>query len=305
MFHSKHQLDQYTSDVVRTTKKSKLEIGSDRQHNHDFDHALLYVVQKCPHPTGSGPAQDMLRLFHSQKEAEEAAYLSAKAFGSKVKTLMLPSYPALNPQGSSYGFLSSYGDLFWVRALRATIVGAANSDDAYAIFTRGVIGGLGSQCRGTEVSNGRVFVGDARAIAMGVFHKVALSHPTLQVEAKMVAVGKKAEEWYSSGAFLRDWPLGVFLTTTNMHSMKRDGCDSDVGNTIHNNSMSHNSSSDNEAFAVVDCPFEQPVTKKRRLFEEQFSMIPREESSCHDSYDYFGVKSAVGELHGHDEMTMQ
>mmetsp|Transcript_13984 Transcript_13984/g.15170 ORF Transcript_13984/g.15170 Transcript_13984/m.15170 type:complete len:400 (-) Transcript_13984:262-1461(-) len=129
-----------------------------QQQPMEVQHKLLYVVQRCWH---SGPKQytscDLLRLFHTQRESEEAAYHSAKAFhnasfGSSttsshhnngdnndtsartspksspyigVKTLMLPSYPSNNnPQGSSYGFLA-VGCLFWVRCLRATIVTAS------------------------------------------------------------------------------------------------------------------------------------------------------------------------------------
>mmetsp|Transcript_21413 Transcript_21413/g.50993 ORF Transcript_21413/g.50993 Transcript_21413/m.50993 type:complete len:317 (-) Transcript_21413:273-1223(-) len=198
------------------------------------EHTLLYVVQKCWH---SGPTQhvpvDMLRLFHTQREAEEAAYHSAAAYheahakpgrGGAVKTLLLPSYPSHNPQGSSYGFLAC-GGLFWVRAVRATVVVAGGGGNgichsaAYAILTEGVIGGTGNRNsrRGTEVCDGRVFGGDAmaRAIAEEAVDRVRrnLTNPSLAVEARTVPVGKPPE-WLSSGAFASDWPLRAGVSSS-------------------------------------------------------------------------------------------
>lgn len=280
-----------------------------------FQHTLLYVVQRCWH---SGPKQhvpiDLLRLFHTQREAEEAAYHSAKAFhqmnatrassstSSSVKTLMLPSYPAHNPQGSSYGFLAC-GGLFWVRALRATVVTSNNNNGnnnnnnntavcnsmAYAILTEGVIGGTGNRNsrRGTEVCDGRVFGGDAtaRVIAMEAVARVKanLTNASLQVEAKTLPVGKPIE--YSSGAFLKDWPQQVVvldntMTTTmttaedmyTSSTAKRQIGVVDLGLNGGNSSSFYDngwgrtvSREEDESLVVVDCPFEQPVAKRRRL----------------------------------------
>ena len=275
-------------------------------------HTLLYAVQKCWH---SGPNQhvpvDMLRLFLTQREAEEAAYHSAQAFhelhatpnSSFVKTLLLPSYPHHNPQGSSYGFLAC-GGLFWVRALRATIVAAvdvnSNSNTsgmcqtaAYAILTEGVIGGTGNRNsrRGTEICDGRVFGGDATAlmIAQQAVTRVraSLTNPSLRVEAQTVPVGKPAE-WLKSKAFLEDWPPQAELGITSDNSMNNDATqgfpfgttpkrqigDSQQhqggwGRSVSEESMLENtngsSHSEEEPLVVVDCPFEEPIAKRRRV----------------------------------------
>ena len=323
-----------------------------------LQHQLLYVVQKCWH---SGPKQhapvDMLRLFHSQREAEQGAYHSAVAFhkvhsipnssGDSVKTLLLPSYPAHNPQGSSYGFFAC-GALFWVRALRMTIVVAANNTNtntntnsatttsttnnnnnnnnnpsvchsaAYAILTEGVIGGTGNRNsrRGTEISDGRVFGGDAtaRAMAMEAVARVRdntnpntnnsnsnSNYPSLTVETKTVPVGKPAD-WLSTGALVGDWPAHAELWTSNSSSSSSEAVpfgttpkrqmgfeqgynnnnnnwgtsvsmiDEDISssnNSSCNGSMaligSNSRSNSNEDFLVVDCPFEEPMAKRRRI----------------------------------------
>uniref|UniRef100_A0A7S0XJI4 Uncharacterized protein n=1 Tax=Pseudo-nitzschia delicatissima TaxID=44447 RepID=A0A7S0XJI4_9STRA len=276
-----------------------------------YQHQILYVVQKCWH---SGPKQhvpvDMLRLFHSQREAEQGAYHSALAFhkvhskpnsSASVKTLLLPSYPAHNPQGSSYGFLAC-GALFWVRALRMTIVAASSGvchSAAYAILTEGVIGGTGNRNsrRGTETCDGRVFGGDAtaRAMAMEAVTRVRsnLTNPSLRVEAQTLPVGKPAE-WLSSGAFGGDWPVqaelqynGViaansipFGTTPKRqigfgqgNGWGRSVSGEDFGSSSSDSTAiaepgsligsSYNNSSEN--LLVVDCPFEEPIAKRRRV----------------------------------------
>jgi len=274
----------------------------DQSQSSQHHHTLMYVVQKCWH---SGPKQhvpvDMLRLFPSQREAEEAAYHSAETFhehpgsttSSGLKTLLLPSYPAHNPKGSSYGFLAR-GALFWVRALRATVVTASSNatngttcqSQAYAILTEGVIGGTGNRNsrRGTEVCDGRVFGGDAaaRAIAEEAVARVRayMTNPSLSIEAKTVPVGKPVE-WLSSGAFVDDWPvcaeIGFGATTTNLPfgtTPKRsheespgdwgipvsfDGDDDDACVTDNTNGNTI------EPFMVVDCPFQEPIAKRRRV----------------------------------------
>mmetsp|Transcript_17921 Transcript_17921/g.36898 ORF Transcript_17921/g.36898 Transcript_17921/m.36898 type:complete len:398 (-) Transcript_17921:1157-2350(-) len=242
------------------------EENQQQQHRQErYQHKLFYVVQRCRH-SGSHhndcvllPPTDMLRLFHSQREAEELAYHSARAFcgdidgnsnggaGERIaiKTILLPSYPAhSNPGGSSYGFVTGGGDLFWVRALQATIVmdnSNANTNSVcnptnintnnamcststavYAILTEGVIGGSGNRDaqRGTEIYDGRVFGGDATArdIAMGSIARVqqqvnqtntnTMNHPhRVRVEAKMIPIGIPTQSWCSSGTFIKDWPL--------------------------------------------------------------------------------------------------
>ena len=281
------------------------------------EHTLLYVVQKCWH---SGPTQhvpvDMLRLFHTQREAEEAAYHSATAFheahsrpgsgGAAVKTLLLPSYPAHNPQGSSYGFLAC-GGLFWVRALRATVVVAGDGGGvchsaAYAILTEGVIGGTGNRNsrRGTEACDGRVFGGDATALAIAE-QAVArvrsnLTNPSLTVEARTVPVGKPPE-WLSSGAFAGDWPLHAGIGSSPPAALTADAPFGTVpkrpalqagsfgawGRSVSRETMHDEdavpatSSWDQQqqpatttttmigGLPVVECPFEEPRAKRRRV----------------------------------------
>lgn len=287
----------------------------DQSQNTQYQHTMLYVVQKCWH---SGPIQhvpvDMLRLFHTQREAEEAAYHSAKAFheahskpsSGSLKTLLLPSYPAHNPQGSSYGFLAC-GGLFWVRALRATMVAAGSNNNngnmchsaAYAILTEGVIGGTGNRNsrRGTETCDGRVFGGDATAlgIAMEAVARVKanLTNHTVHVDALTVPVGKPVK-WLSSGAFVGDWPVQAELgkgsangngsPTTTMQEVpfgttpKRQlGFDVDGWGRSVSEEMDDDDDEDkpsaiiggngnmHESCLVVDCPFEEPVAKRRRV----------------------------------------
>lgn len=283
MVHSKHRLDPRYATTTTAMEVEESSSSSDRNHT------ILYAVQKCSHPSGGDDARDMLRLFHGQREAEEAAYHSAKHLGGtdSVKTLMLPSVPAaLNSRGSSYGFLV-HGTLFWVRALRATIV-TANSGDrfchsaAYAILTGGVIGGTSGK-RGTEVCDGRVFGGDAaaRAIAEQAVQRVAASYPMGRVEARMVAVGKTTADWFSTKAFLRDWPEQTTSPTTTTITMKRP---IDLGRTV-SQSMSDDC---DDRFVVVDCPFEQqPFAKRRRLVSvtDDTVSVPASAVTSEDDYD--------------------
>ena len=310
---------------------------------------LMYVVQRCWH---SGPKQynpvDLLRLFHTQREAEEAAFHSAKAFQNNsgfkdspsktksssssddvgVKTLMLPSYPHHNPQGSSYGFLS-FGCLFWVRCLRTTIVTAKapqhnnpflntwnnNSDgvcatEAYAILTEGIIGGTGNRNsrRGTETCDGRVFGGDAIAYSFAKDAvapvKANLTNFTLMVELKTLPIGKPTEFSYTTGDFLNDWPTEVILERPSPPTLSNSMMMTDATNNKRQNDHGNNSGGDNGSTAfdscwgrtvsgntsmtdsitheneeeienvddiVVDCPFEQPIAKRRRTNIEETS----------------------------------
>lgn len=206
----------------------------------------LFVVQRCWH---SGPHQyqplDMMRLFLTQRDAEEAAYHSAHAWcryhkpnaEPQVKTLLLPSYPAHNTSGSSYGFIA-YGSLFWVRSLFATTNATCVSNDprdiaaneAFAVVTEGVIGGTGNRMsrRGTEASHGRVFLPEAtvrtmmmsmlvnshaanevmRRKALEMCHYVMAQIGT-HVSTNVVAVPIGRPSEYTSGNFLKDWPPQV------------------------------------------------------------------------------------------------
>lgn len=292
---------------------------------------MLYAVQRCWH---SGPIQyqplDLLRLFHSQRDAEEAAYHSAHAWArhrqggsssnssNSVKTLLLPSYPRNNPQGSSYGFVSD-GTLFWVRALQANVatVGRHHNNaichtEAYAVLTGGVIGGTGNRNsrRGTEECTGRVFGGDASSLRPAVEAlrgvQAALQQsatttagagggsgpPPLQARVATLPIGKPAE--YSSGDFLRDWPEEVLLQppmvladrhepskrgaaaavvgpATDWVHIRGSGSGSDdsrhSGSGIDENDVEGRYDDEDDVGMVVDCPFEMPTAKRRRIRE--------------------------------------
>lgn len=356
-----------------------------QRRQQQYQHKILYAVQRYRH---SGPRHyapmDMLRLFHNQREAEEAAYHSAKAFyeatntgantntnssSSSIKTLLLPSsLPSNNPQGSSFGFLAS-GGLFWVRALRATIIttgveiethpvseSQSNSQSHshnrpfYAIMTEGVIGGTGNpnSRRGMEIGDGRVFGGDATAcaIAMGAVARVqqqvncetTARTNRLRVEAKVVPVGKppNADRWYSSGVFLKDCWAEEQVMSENFDAAMDDGSSSTTTTTKRQIHFSHSVFDcdqgyvqrsvsqepdegsqqsaclfvvdNNENLLVVDCPFEQPVAKRRRLVsvsEESYpsynTNISINSNSNSNNFDYFGVMADISNGNQHDD----
>jgi len=180
----------------------------------------LFVVQRCWH---SGPHQyqpmDMMRLFTTQRDAEEAAYHSCHAWcryqkphtEPQVKTLLLPRYPVAttgNQPGTSYGFVA-FGSLFWVRSITVTTNHSAatnrmmmmnptfipenlwewNAQDAFCVVTEGVIGGTGNRMsrRGTEISVGRVFVAEPET------HTVQMNIPVNYHAAREVMRRKAME----------------------------------------------------------------------------------------------------------------
>ncbi|OEU14570.1 hypothetical protein FRACYDRAFT_241118 [Fragilariopsis cylindrus CCMP1102] len=253
---------------------------------------LMYVVQRCWH---SGPKQynpvDLLRLFHTQREAEEAAFHSAKAFqnNSGFKDTKAPQHN--NP------FVNTWNN---------------NSDgvcatEAYAILTEGIIGGTGNRNsrRGTETCDGRVFGGDAIAYSFAKDAvapvKANLTNFTLMVELKTLPIGKPTEFSYTTGDFLNDWPTEVILerpdngfdvtTATNNKRQNDHGNNSggDIngsaafdscwgrtvsGNTSMTDSITHENEEEIENVdgdIVVDCPFEQPTAKRRRTNIEETS----------------------------------
>ena len=127
--------------------------------NRDF-----YIVQRCWHSGHQQqPPLDYLRLFTTQRDAEEAAYHSAHAwshFGSSgregsVRTVQLPLHPSDDPERTCYGFTAN-GTLFWVRGVIAIVDDEASQGSA--IVTNGVIGWTGDENarRGSEISVGRV-----------------------------------------------------------------------------------------------------------------------------------------------------
>jgi hypothetical protein len=254
-------------DIESFTKLSSMQSYSNLTMNKE-----MFVVQRCWH---SGPQQyqplDYLRLFLSQRDAEEAAYHSAHAWSKyhtphsepQVKTLMLPSYPAHNATGSSYGFIA-HGSLFWVRSTMTTVSPGGSLQEGYAIVTEGVIGGTGNRNsrRGTEVPTGHVFCGsmtNSRMQALQVCHQVIGqlgSH--VNVNVATLPIGKTQE--FSSGDFLKDWPPQV-LQPNLLHSTSM--------NNEHKRQNHHflvqNDTDLNEPGVLVDCPFEMPPTKRRRF----------------------------------------
>jgi hypothetical protein len=139
----------------------------------DYTNHPFYIVQKCwfdgPHIE---PPVDYLRLFVERSEAEAIALQSAHAYAHSknavVRTILLP---ASTQRGSAYAF-SAAGKLFWVRQIIAMVQPTTspmhnsnnnNVPPAHAVVTAGVIGGTGnpSSRRGSEVAQGRVFVGSS------------------------------------------------------------------------------------------------------------------------------------------------
>jgi len=259
----------------------------------------LFVVQRCWH-SGPHPYQpmDMMRLFTTQRDAEEAAYHSCHAWcryhkpqmEPQVKTLLLPRYPAAGSQaGTSYGFVA-FGSLFWVRSLQVTTNSTSPpsenmwdwyAHEAFCVVTEGVIGGTGNRMsrRGTEIADGRVFVAEPETLtmmnipvnnyaarevmrrkAMETCHLI-MAHlgPTVMNAVVNVPLGRPAE--YSSGGFLKDWPAQVLQPTLAQDTtglQKRSGF---FGCDYSEDMMGEE----------VACPFEQPPAAKRRRFCDDVS----------------------------------
>jgi hypothetical protein len=220
----------------------------------------MFVVQRC---WFSGPQQyqplDYLRLFTSQRDAEEAAYHSAHAWSryhnpnsdASIRTLLLPRYPAHNSKGTSYGFIA-YGSLFWVRSLSASV--SKEYHEGYVVLTEGVIGGTGNKNsrRGTEIHTGRVFVGsNSRMVALRACHQIMDSLPQgCNTYMATMPIGKPS---YVDAGFLQDWPPQVLqpklVMNQGLNEQKRE---------------SHWLGA--EEGRKVQCPFEQQPNAKRRRF---------------------------------------
>ena len=259
----------------------------------------LFVVQRCWH---SGPHQyqpmDMMRLFATQRDAEEAAYHSCHAWcryhkphmEPQVKTLLLPRYPAGSNAGTSYGFVA-FGSLFWVRSLQVTTNSTSPpsenmwdwyAHEAFCVVTEGVIGGTGNRMsrRGTEIAEGRVFVAEPdtltvmnvpvnnyagsevmRRRAMETCHLVMahLGHSVMNAVVT-VPLGRPAE--YSSGGFLKDWPAQVLQPTLAQE---------ENNNGLQKRSGFFGCDYSEDMGEEVACPFEQPPAAKRRRFCDDVS----------------------------------
>lgn len=231
----------------------------------------MFVVQRCWH---SGRQQyqpmDYLRLFHTQRDAEEAAYHSAHAWSRynnpnrepQVRTLLLPKYPSYASNGTSYGFIAN-GALFWVRGLVANVILAVGyQNEGQAVITEGVIGGTGNKNsrRGKEEPRGRVFVGGAinysRMMALEACHKVMASDPNKQnnTYVRTMPIGKPD---YVDDKFLQDWPPQV-LQPNLLSEMRSEN--------KRESAPSLGSEDWEEEGREVECPFEQPPSSKRRRY---------------------------------------
>ena len=224
----------------------------------------FFVVQRCWY---SSPLliqpMDYLRLFENQADAEKAAFHSAAALSrlrtgeESVRTLLLPSYPAHNKTGSSYGFVA-HGSLFWVRSL----IGSTNAPNlpvvphAHVVVTEGVIGGTGNRNsrRGTETPAGRVYFGTddaAHLMARQKCHQLTTELPQgCHSEVVTIPIGKPPE-LYASQRFLHDWPIQQGLIP--------EGYMEDESTKRHLVGV--------EDGTEVECPFEsqQPCSKRRRF----------------------------------------
>lgn len=103
--------------------------------------------------------------------------------------------------------------------------------------------------RGTEVSSGRVFVGDeaARFAADRAWHHVTASlTPNCSSYVATMPIGKPKD--YTTNQFLQDWPLfhSNFVDNKNKRDLQWQNTTFDEG-------------------IVVECPFELPSAKRRRF----------------------------------------
>lgn len=259
-----------------------------------------YMVQRSYH---SGPNEypplDYLRVFESQREAEEAAYHSAHAWSryktgateGTVRTILLPSYPASEDCQTSYGFVA-HGSLFWVRGLFAHCAASngvciSQPKECHAVISAGVVGGTANANahRTTGFQPGRLFYGDdsARFAALHVCQRVMKSLPPgISATVVTLPVGPPSGDAYSSGKFLKDWPPQV-LNPALMNVPTSPGTSSyHINNkrgSIHSSDHAATSSpisvaatgsprgcmsSQQPTDFVVDCPFEPPPQAKRR-----------------------------------------
>lgn len=216
----------------------------------------FYIVQRCWH---SGPQNqpplDYLRLFTSQRDAEEAAYHSAHAWSrfsssneGHVRTVMLPFHPSEDPERTCYGFTAN-GCRFWVRGVVAKFEDEQSQGNA--VVTNGVIGwnGDANAKRGTEISVGRVFVGrNSRMNALQACHKVMTSFPHAKSYIATLPIGKPN---YVEGNFLKDWSQQILSQTAAM----------DTGNCERKRESSWTPAVYKPQ--LID-PFENPSAKKSR-----------------------------------------
>jgi hypothetical protein len=142
--------------------------------------------------------------------------------------------------------------------------------EGYALVTEGVIGGTGNRNsrRGTEVPNGRVFLGDdssnSRFTALQVCHQVMASHHLPQTCNTCVAtmpIGKPDDN-YNTGKFLQEWPPQVLQPNLVNNSVSNNNEHKRESHWLDQQQQQQNNS---EEGTVVECPFETPNPKRRRF----------------------------------------
>lgn len=232
----------------------------------------VFIVQRC---WQSGPKEyqplDYLRIFRSQRDAEEAAYHSAVAWSNyhsqadstEVKAVTLPGSEITSPSLPSQGFVS-HGSLFWVRSAVAHVAGYKNNyhhhDDAFAIVTDGVIGGRGNQNwlwqRGNEEPTGRIFVGGSlsRSAALQACNSILASG--MEKKNTFLVTVPLGKPCFDSREFLNDWPPQVLhpdLVTGSASSECQLKRDSDLG-----------SENDQAQANNMECNSSNPQLQKRR-----------------------------------------
>ena len=214
---------------------------------HGIQQVELFAIQRCWFSgPNHEPSVDCRRLFTSRREAEEVAYHSAHAYANRsiavnnrtdscatrqqlnasVRTILLPHPPTTNGghPSSSHAF-QTCGKLFWVRALKASIVPAvatsqsagltypvhaptlatATSNSGFpfgsaeVIFTSNIIGGTGNpnSRRGSEIPEGRVVVSadpswaNRRAVEAARHLHLSMAHnPHVTISVVCVPIGK-------------------------------------------------------------------------------------------------------------------
>lgn len=251
----------------------------------------VFIVQRCWH-SGSKEYQpfDYLRIFRTQRDAEEAAYHSALAWSkhhnqvgnNEVKPVTLP----VKKTKSSFcqpiqGFVSC-GSLFWVRGAIAHVAGYKNNyhhhDEAFAITTDGVIGGIGNQDwlrqRDNEESSGRIFVGGSlsRSAALQACNNIVASGS--QKQNTFLVTIPLGTPRFDNGEFLKDWPPQVLHPDLVDRSANGDS-------QLKRHS---NRGSENDQAQANNMDFSSPVPqiqKRRRVCLAEFSGLG---SNANSSY---------------------
>mmetsp|Transcript_3738 Transcript_3738/g.5480 ORF Transcript_3738/g.5480 Transcript_3738/m.5480 type:complete len:264 (+) Transcript_3738:82-873(+) len=241
----------------------------------------VFIVQRC-WQSGAKEYQplDYLRIFRTQRDAEEAAYHSALAWSkyhnqadsTEVKPVVLPLNQSQSSSLPSQGFVS-YGSLFWVRSSVAHVAGYKNNyhhhDEAFAVLTDGVIGGTGNQDwlwqRGNEETTGRIFVGGSlsRSAALQACNNIVASG--VHKKNTFLVTVPLGKPCFDKREFLKDWPPQV------LHPDLVDS--SAIGNSQLKRESNRGSENDQAQANNMECTSLVPqLQKRRRLCASEFSV---------------------------------